>query len=118
MHEALFQTKESLSPKEAWMRRFRILTVHSNPGDLTKDGRKIKEENQWLAVRPNPQAPLETMRGEGATEHEALAVLALRMGVPMWNEEGYIAFGPVVQPDPRPQELQALMPFGLEGSAA
>jgi hypothetical protein len=112
----LFEIKESLSPKEAWCRRFRILTVHTAPGEYDTKGHPITESRQWLAVRPNPQNPAETIRGEGATEHEALAALALKIGVPMWNEEGYVAFTPSTPTINRTDEVQCLL--ALEGRVA
>lgn len=84
----LFELEESLSPREAWLRRHRVVTGWLEAGTETIDG-IVDEGWEWCAASLTRH-----LRGFGATEADAIAALAKRMGVPLWFEEAYVNFGP------------------------
>jgi hypothetical protein len=70
MTDELFQIPETLSPRLRWMREHQVTTTkEAEPsGDL------------WTAwVFPDTS-------GYGATEDDALADLAKKLSIPLWNE--------------------------------
>lgn len=71
-----------LSPRLAWMKRHRIHTRESliafKPGCFWQ---------AWIE-RVRDELPGEINSAVGATEHDAMADLALRFDIELWNEEG------------------------------
>lgn len=76
----LFDIPEHLSPRVEWMRRHRIRTLKGN------DEEEGEPWGAWVGEEGRP------LQGEALTfaptEDEALARLAKRLGLKLWNEEG------------------------------
>jgi hypothetical protein len=100
----LFAVEESLSPRMAWAKKHRLITVDA--------GTDSGETNPWSAIREG--AVLESdINGDpvnfgiGATEEEALANWAELMRVPHWSLPE-----PVGAPLARPSSLPKLLECG------
>ena len=78
MTDELFEVPEQLSPRLKWMKRHGIYTDHCG---------QIAKHVSWKAYVLNERGGID-LSSYGETEHEAIADLAIRLGIKLWNEEG------------------------------
>ena len=69
----LFDIEESKSPRLAWIEKHQIVTLRGKPDCWAA----------WLNMRPT----IDQIIGYGESEDEAIADLAIKMGMRLWNEE-------------------------------
>jgi len=70
----LFDIEESKSPRLAWIEKHQIVTLRGKPDSWAA----------WLSAR---SARAEQAIGYGESEDEAIADLAIKLGLRLWNEE-------------------------------
>lgn len=82
------------SPKLAWLKKHKVLTYHSMPGEgewacwfAAFDEGEFKYENTADFFCQHTGHYGDSQCGEGDTEHDAIAHLAKRAGIRLWNEE-------------------------------
>jgi hypothetical protein len=70
----LFDIEESKSPRLAWIEKHQIVTLRGKPDCWAA----------WLSAR---STRVEQTIGYGESEDEAIADLAIKLGIRLWNEE-------------------------------
>ena len=70
----LFDIEESKSPRLAWIEKHQIVTLRGKPDSWAA----------WLSAR---STRVEQTIGYGESEDEAIADLAIKLGLRLWNEE-------------------------------
>ena len=70
----LFDLPETKSPRLIWLEKHQIVTLRGKPDSWAA----------WLSAR---SARVEQIIGYGESEDEAIADLAIKLGIRLWNEE-------------------------------
>ena len=81
----LVEVEPQDSPRLAWIKKYKII-IQNFPNVKTGDEDEFGNEMfQWVAISQLSAGA----SGEGATENNAIANLAIKLGWKLWNEESY-----------------------------
>jgi len=84
----LFPVEESLSPRLAWIRRNHVVTYRSDVEPVCwfagKADAPVTDVASWFVEETSANG--DSRIGEGDTEDEAIAELARKHGMKLWNE--------------------------------
>lgn len=92
MSATLFEMPEQLSPRLAWMERHQVVIHHNHHGTMIEEDPETGSDIYPVIAASGAEFDedgtlLNGIYGRGITEDEALASLAKRLKVKLWNEE-------------------------------